>query len=105
MDEVCKQRDAQGAVVNESLSEHRECENHELTGYCRLFAFDGDVAEEKIDADVVHALERAGDHKRGSEGTAQGGACEERRQRPRHVAGGVGVGSGRRSLGSTTATT
>ena len=40
-------------------------------------AFDLDVSEEDVEAEVVDTLERAGDQKRGAEGTAERGAGKQ----------------------------
>src|SRR2546425_625719 len=61
-------------------------------------AFDPDVPEEDVQADVVNALERARDQERGAEGAAECGAGEQGRDRPGQVAGGVGVGGGSGAL-------
>jgi hypothetical protein len=47
---------------------------------------DGDVTEERVEADVVHALERACEQERHTETDSHGGAREQRRERACHVA-------------------
>ena len=59
---------------------------------------DGDVAEEGVEAEVVDALEGAGDQERRAEPELERAAGEQRRDRSRDVAGGVGVGGGGGSL-------
>jgi len=54
--------------------------------------------EQRVEPDVVGRLQRSGDEEGCAECELEKGTCCERGDRPREVAGGVGVGGGRGAL-------
>src|SRR5438876_8882175 len=89
-------------VVLDDAGRCRRLEGHPSLACGRRFrsplAFDLDVPEEHVQAEVVDAFQRAGDQERGAEGAAEGGAGDERRDGSGQVASAVGVGGGGSAL-------